>query len=145
MTTRCAEFASLRFGKRARPLGDARSVTAIRARLSTFLRSWKAFVVVVDESRATLPLGNRSISPSERHPSLCTSGRRFAQNLTFRFPIRQTLRQADVVRPYFRLVRSFSVVSSLNNHALAIFQSRLTVSGEIFRTSAVSSTLNPPK
>jgi hypothetical protein len=35
--------------------------------------------------------------------------------------------------------------SSPNNHALATFQSRLAVSGEIFRTSAVSATLNPPK
>src|ERR1035438_7616358 len=38
-----------------------------------------------------------------------------------------------------------SPVSAANNHALAIFQSRLTVSGEISMTSAVSSILNPPK
>jgi hypothetical protein len=48
--------------------------------------------------------------------------------------------------PHLRLVlRAFSAVNSPSNHAFAIFQSRLTVSGEIFRTSAVSSTLNPPK
>ena len=40
---------------------------------------------------------------------------------------------------------SFSPVSSPNSHALAIFQSRLTVSCEIPRISAVSSILNPPK
>ena len=38
-----------------------------------------------------------------------------------------------------------SPVRTPYSHALAIFQSRLTVSGEIPRTSAVSSTLNPPK
>ncbi len=46
---------------------------------------------------------------------------------------------------HYELVPSFLPVSSLNNHVLAIFQSRLAVSGEIPRTSAVSSTLNPPK
>jgi hypothetical protein len=41
--------------------------------------------------------------------------------------------------------RTLILVSSRNNHALAIFQSRITVSGETFKTFAVSSTLNPPK
>ena len=45
----------------------------------------------------------------------------------------------------YELVWSCSPVRTPYNHALAIFQSRLTVSGEIPRTSAVSSTLNPPK
>jgi hypothetical protein len=31
------------------------------------------------------------------------------------------------------------------NYAYASFQSRITLCGEIFRTLAVSSTLNPPK
>jgi hypothetical protein len=34
---------------------------------------------------------------------------------------------------------------SVISHALAIFQSRITLCGEIFSTSAVSSTLRPPK
>ncbi len=34
---------------------------------------------------------------------------------------------------------------SANSHALASRQSRMTASGETFKTSAVSSTLNPPK
>ena len=38
-----------------------------------------------------------------------------------------------------------SPVSTPYNHALALFQSRLTRTGVIPRTSAVSSTLNPPK
>ena len=42
-------------------------------------------------------------------------------------------------------VRSFFPVSSPNSHALANFQSRFAVSGEIPRTSAVSSILKPPK
>jgi hypothetical protein len=33
----------------------------------------------------------------------------------------------------------------VRSQALAIFQSRMTLWGEIFNTSAVSSTLNPPK
>src|SRR4051812_18069695 len=41
--------------------------------------------------------------------------------------------------------RSPSAVIWVNNHALASLQSRLTVSGETPTTSAVSSTLNPPK
>ena len=45
----------------------------------------------------------------------------------------------------YKPVWSCSPVRAANNHALAIFQSRLTVSGEIPKKSAVSSTLNPPK
>jgi hypothetical protein len=45
----------------------------------------------------------------------------------------------------YGLAGSFSAVSSPNNQVLAIFQSRLAVSGEIPRASAVSSTLSPPK
>ena len=41
--------------------------------------------------------------------------------------------------------RLLSPLSSRNSQALAIFQSRNTVSGEICRTSAVSSTLKPAK
>ncbi len=37
------------------------------------------------------------------------------------------------------------VLSSPNNHALAIFQSRFAVSMEICKVSDVSSTLRPPK
>jgi hypothetical protein len=40
---------------------------------------------------------------------------------------------------------SYLSFSAPNNTAFAILQSRLTVSGEIPRNSAVSSTLNPPK
>ena len=56
-------------------------------------------------------------------------------------------RSENSVSPAARqgLVRSCFPVSAPNNHALAILQSRLTVSGEIPRSSAVSSTLNPPK
>src|SRR5260370_12694374 len=45
----------------------------------------------------------------------------------------------------YALVWSCSAVSAPYNHALALFQSRLTLTGVIPRTSAVSSTLNPPK
>src|SRR5262245_16167036 len=38
-----------------------------------------------------------------------------------------------------------SALNSRNSHTLALFQSRITVSGEILRTSAVSTTLSPPK
>src|ERR1700733_2093695 len=39
----------------------------------------------------------------------------------------------------------FSLLNSRNSHTFANFQSRITVSREIFKTSAVSSTLSPPK
>ena len=45
----------------------------------------------------------------------------------------------------YDLVWSCSTVNTPYNHALALFQSRLTRTGVIPRTSAVSSTLNPPK
>src|SRR5215469_10045566 len=37
------------------------------------------------------------------------------------------------------------LLSSVKSHARAVFQSRITVSEEIFTTSAVSLTLSPPK
>jgi hypothetical protein len=36
-------------------------------------------------------------------------------------------------------------LTALSNQALAVFHSRITVAGEIFSTSAVSSMLIPPK
>jgi hypothetical protein len=57
----------------------------------------------------------------------------------------QVLRASPVGVRGYELAGFFSPVSSRNNHALAIFQSRLAVSAEIRRASAVSSTLKPPK
>jgi hypothetical protein len=48
-------------------------------------------------------------------------------------------------RSIVQLPSAFLPEISLSNHTLASFQSRMTVSGEIFRTSAVSFTLRPPK
>lgn len=45
----------------------------------------------------------------------------------------------------YDLVPAFLSANAPNNQVLATFQSRLTVSGEIPSTSAVSSTLKPPK
>ena len=62
--------------------------------------------------------------------------------------VREGLDQIDHgegVESGHELASPCSPVRTPYSHALAIFQSRLTVSGEIPRTSAVSSTLNPPK
>ena len=48
-------------------------------------------------------------------------------------------------RRSFRVRGARPLRNAFSSHAFASFQSRMTVSGDTFRTVAVSSTLSPPK